>query len=86
MDYTYAAVGRLSEGARHAAFLREMGPDVPYTPQLLALLDGLEGRKQAARARLTPIDATPLDAHNKSEDEGAPCSKPPGDDAARQHE
>lgn len=65
MGYTYAALGRLPEAARNAAFLREIGPDVPYTRQLLALLDGLEGRKQAASERLASIDVTPLDAHNK---------------------
>jgi len=65
VGYTCAALGRLPEAARHAAFLREIGPDVPYTRQLLALLDGLEGRKQAALERLASIDVAPLDAHNK---------------------
>jgi serine/threonine protein kinase/tetratricopeptide (TPR) repeat protein len=65
MGYTYASLGRLPEAARHAAFLREVGPDVPYTRQLLALIDGLEGRKEAASERLASIDVTPLDAHNK---------------------
>ena len=62
VGYTYASLGRLPEAARHAAFLREIGPDVPYTRQLLALLDGLEGRKQAALERLASIDVAPLDA------------------------
>ena len=65
LGYTYASVGRLPEAARHAAFLREIGPDVPYTRQLLALVDGLEGRKDAALKRLASIDVAPLDAHNK---------------------
>jgi len=65
IGYAYAAVGRLDEAARHAAVLNQMGPDVPYTRQLLALLDGLEDRKRAALERLAPIDVTPLDAHNK---------------------
>ena len=38
---------------------------MPYTRQLLALIDGLEGRKPAALERLASIDVTPLDAHNK---------------------
>ena len=42
IGYAYAAVGRLDEAARHAAVLNQMGPDVPYTRQLLALLDVLE--------------------------------------------
>ena len=63
--YAYAAAGRVAEAARHAVVLQEVGPDVPYTRQLLALIDGLEGRKQAALERLAPLDVTPLDAHNK---------------------
>ena len=35
------------------------------TRQLLALLYGLEGRKNAARERLVALDFGPLDAHNK---------------------
>jgi tetratricopeptide (TPR) repeat protein len=65
LGYTYAAVGRLPEAARHAAFVREIGPDVTYTRQLLALIDGLEGRKSEALERIASIDITPLDAHNK---------------------
>jgi serine/threonine protein kinase/tetratricopeptide (TPR) repeat protein len=65
LGYTCAALGRLPEAARHAAFLREIGPDVTYTRQLLALLDGLEGRKPEALERIASIDITPLDAHNK---------------------
>ncbi len=65
VGYTCAALGQLPEAARHAALLREVGPDVPYTRQLLALVDGLEGRKEAALERLASLDVAPLDAHNK---------------------
>lgn len=65
IGYCYALVGRVAEAARHAAFLHENGPDVPYTRQLLALVDGLEGRQEAALERLCDVDITPLDAHNK---------------------
>jgi tetratricopeptide (TPR) repeat protein len=65
VGYTCAALGQLPEAARHAAHLREIGPDVPYTRQLLALVDGLEGRKEAALERLASLDVAPLDAHNK---------------------
>ncbi len=65
VGYTCAALGKLADAARHAAFLREVGPDVPYTRQLLALLDGLEGRKPEALERLASLDVAPLDAHNK---------------------
>jgi hypothetical protein len=58
--------GRIPEAVRHAAVLNEIRPDVPYTRQLLALIDGLEGRKPAALERLASIDVAPLDTHNKS--------------------
>lgn len=60
--YTCAALGRLKEAARHASFLQEAGPEGPYTLQLLALIDALEGRPQAATSRLAAIDVTPLDS------------------------
>ena len=63
--YTCAALGQIPEAARHAAFLHEVGPDVSYTRQLLALLDGLEGKKSEGLERIASIDVTPLDAHNK---------------------
>jgi len=65
VGYTCAALGQFPEAARHASFLREAGPDVPYTRQLLALIDGLEGRKSTALERLASLDVAPLDAHNK---------------------
>ncbi len=65
IGYTYALVGRLADAARHAQVLAEVGPDVPYTRQLLALIDGLEGRRQAALDRIVPLDVAPLDAHHR---------------------
>jgi serine/threonine protein kinase/tetratricopeptide (TPR) repeat protein len=65
VGYTCAALGKVSEAARHAAFLHEAGPDVPYTRQLEALVFGLQGKQEAALERLVSIDVTPLDAHNK---------------------
>jgi tetratricopeptide (TPR) repeat protein len=63
--YTHAIVGSLAEAAGHAQILNRAGPDVPYTRQLLALVDGLEGRPAAALERLVSIDVAPLDAHHK---------------------
>ena len=65
MGYTCAAVGRLVDASRHASVLNEAGPDVPYTRQLLALVDGLEGRKQAALERLAAVDVPSLDSHHR---------------------
>ncbi|HVS12349.1 MAG TPA: hypothetical protein VMV46_00355 [Thermoanaerobaculia bacterium] len=64
IGYTYALVGRMEDAWHHATTLEAMAPDVPYTRQLLALLDGLEGRLDAGLARIRNIDVTPLDAHH----------------------
>jgi eukaryotic-like serine/threonine-protein kinase len=62
--YTYAQVGRLADAARHAKALDELLPAAPYTRQLLALIDGLEGRPQQALERIEALDVAPLDAHH----------------------
>jgi tetratricopeptide (TPR) repeat protein len=64
IGYTYALLGRLDDAARHAKALNDMGPDVPYTRQLLALIDGLEGRCEAALPRIAQLDVGLLDAHH----------------------
>ena len=64
LGYELAQVGRLDDTARHARKLEETFPGVPYTLQLLALVDGLEGRPGPALARLQAIDIAPLDAHH----------------------
>jgi TolB-like protein len=62
--YTYALLGRLAEASRHARALDGMGHDVPYTRQLFALIDGLEGRRAAALDRIAGLDTASLDAHH----------------------
>jgi TolB-like protein/Flp pilus assembly protein TadD len=64
IGYTYALLGRLEDAARHAQTLNGLGPDVPYTRQLLALIDGLEGRSEVALERIVSLDTAPLDAHH----------------------
>jgi serine/threonine protein kinase len=64
IGYTYALLGRMTDASRHARVLQEMGPDVPYTRQLLALIDGIEGRREAALARIAALDVAPLDPHH----------------------
>jgi serine/threonine protein kinase/tetratricopeptide (TPR) repeat protein len=63
--YTCAQLGKLEEARRHAGAMNTMGPDVPYTRQLLSLLDGLEGRPESARERIAAIDTAVLDAHHQ---------------------
>jgi eukaryotic-like serine/threonine-protein kinase len=62
--YTYAQVGRLADAARQAKALDEMFPTAPYTRQLLALIDGLEGRPQQALSRIESLGVAPLDSHH----------------------
>ncbi len=64
IGYTYALEGRMEDAWRHARTLEVLAPDVPYTRQLLALLDGMEGRHDEGLARIRSIDLMPLDAHH----------------------
>lgn len=65
LAYTYTIVSELSLARRVAERLGALAPELPYARQALALLDGLEGRREAALARLEPIDTTRLDCHHK---------------------
>jgi len=63
VGYGCALVGEMDKAKRHAVVLERLVAGAPYTRQLLALIDGLEGRGQAARDRLAPINLEVLDAH-----------------------
>jgi non-specific serine/threonine protein kinase len=63
--YACAVAGRLDEAKAHAAVLRRLFDGGPYTRQLLALVDGLEGRQAAAREWLAPINIAILDPHQQ---------------------
>jgi non-specific serine/threonine protein kinase len=63
--YACAVAGRLDESKGHAAALRRLFDGGPYTRQLLALIDGLEGRQEAAREWLAPINIEVLDPHQQ---------------------
>ena len=65
IGYTYASLGQLSEAVKHVTWMRESAPDVPYTRQLQALVEALNGEKERAMECLAPVDVAPLDAHNK---------------------
>jgi len=63
VGYACAASGQLDEAAEHASFLKMVEPEMPYTIQLLALIDALEGRSQEAIDRISTVDLMPLDGH-----------------------
>ena len=63
--YACVVAGRLDDAKGHAAALRRLFDGVPYTRQLLALIDGLEGRQEAAREWLAPINIAILDPHQQ---------------------
>ena len=61
VGYARAMAGDVAGAAREAAVLAEQAPTMPYTPQLLAIVQGLQGRHEEAQAILR--DVTLLDAH-----------------------
>jgi len=65
VGYACAFVGRLDDAKLHGAALERIFPGVPYTRQLLSLIDGIEGRGAQALERLTPINIAVLDAHQQ---------------------
>ncbi len=65
LGYTYASLSQLSEATKYVTWMRDVAPDLPYTRQMQALLDALNGEKERALECLAPVDAAPLDAHNK---------------------
>jgi len=63
VGYACALAGRPDDAKRHGALLERVFPGVPYTRQLLSLIDGIEGRGAQARERLASINVAVLDAH-----------------------
>ena len=65
LGYTYALAGRTEDAMKHAAWMLEHAPTLPYTIQLSSLLDGVQGRHAEALAALGSLGASVLDAHMK---------------------
>jgi serine/threonine-protein kinase len=63
LGYTYALAGRTADAAKHAAWMLEHAPGLPYTIQLASLLDGVQGRRAEALAALGGLGSGVLDAH-----------------------
>ncbi len=65
IGYTYATLGEFSKAAKYVTYMRENAPDVPYTRQLQALVDALNGNNKRALESLATVEVAALDAHNK---------------------
>ena len=65
LGYTYALSGRTDDAVKHAAWMLEHAPTLPYTIQLASLLDGVHGRRAEALAALESLGSSVLDAHMK---------------------
>ncbi|MEO7521142.1 MAG: tetratricopeptide repeat protein, partial [Gemmatimonas sp.] len=63
LGYGYALQGRLADSKIHAQWMLPRVPDMPYTVHLVALLDAMEGRTDAARAAIGTIIEVPFDGH-----------------------
>lgn len=63
LGYTYALLGRPDKAREHAEWLRARVPTMPYTVQLAALCEALDGRQAEARARLATIGDMSFDGH-----------------------
>ena len=62
LGYGYALAGDAAAASKEAEFMRERAPTMPYTTQLLALVQGMAGQRDAARTTLG--DVAGLDAHH----------------------
>ena len=65
VGYHYALVGRIADTARHAEFMHQRAPLMPYTVQLRALVAAVEGRQEEALEMLAKVDASVLDGHTR---------------------
>ncbi|MDZ4259980.1 MAG: protein kinase [Gemmatimonadales bacterium] len=61
LGYARAIAGDVSGAAKDAAALLEQAPTMPYTSQLRAVVQGLQGRQEEARTTLRDVQL--LDAH-----------------------
>jgi tetratricopeptide (TPR) repeat protein len=63
LGYAQALAGNVEAAGKEAAYLQQAAPSLPYTIQLVALVHGMEGRPEAARATLGGVIG--LDSHHK---------------------
>ena len=63
LGYTYALLDRVADARVQAQWMQARAPQMPYTVQLVALLDGLTGRTGDAVAALSTLADTSFDGH-----------------------
>ncbi|MEP7326043.1 MAG: tetratricopeptide repeat protein, partial [Gemmatimonadota bacterium] len=63
LAYNMALVGRVDEAMTHAEVMAANAPEMPYTVQILALVEALSGHKEGALERLANVVG--LDGHHK---------------------
>lgn len=63
LGYTYALLGRVADARVRAQWMQARVPQMPYTVQLVALLEGMAGRTADARTALATLGDMSFDAH-----------------------
>jgi tetratricopeptide (TPR) repeat protein len=63
VGYTYALLGRAADARVQAQWMQAHVPQMPYTVQLVALLEGMAGRTADARAALATLADMAFDGH-----------------------
>jgi eukaryotic-like serine/threonine-protein kinase len=63
VGYTYALLGRVADARVQAQWMQTHVPQIPYTAQLVALLDGLQDRSAEGSAVLATIADMTFDGH-----------------------
>ncbi len=63
VGYTYALLGRMADAGAQAQWMQTHVPQIPYTVQLVALLEGSAGRTAEARTALATIADMSFDGH-----------------------
>jgi TolB-like protein/tetratricopeptide (TPR) repeat protein len=63
VGYTYALLGRAADARVQAQWMQAHVPQMPYTVQLVALLEGMAGRTADARAALATLADMSFDGH-----------------------
>lgn len=63
LGYTYALLGQVEKARQRADWMHARVPHMPYTVQLLSLVEALEGRQAEARATLATMAELNFDGH-----------------------
>ncbi len=63
LGYTYALLGRVEDARVRVQWMQAHVPQMPYTVQLAALLEGIAGQTAEARATLASLADMSFDGH-----------------------